>query len=194
MRKVRRIGLAIAMAIAVATASVAASSASALEVIDEATGEHCGAVTFVGHGVGSGGCVLSATNEGRTELGTPLGMIDCDSSFQGRVGEEAEGFIYSINLFNCSPNSVDECKESGVADNWPVEVVAEAVMEAGFCTVAFGFLTINCHLPNINVDGISHTAAEASTAGHQACEAGGGNSIRGHWSMTFPAPGLELIE
>lgn len=198
MRISRKIALLAVMALAVM--GIAASSASALEVVDEATGEHCGAVTAPsnGHGAGSGGCTLSASNEGRIELGTPLGMIDCDNIFQGRVGENGQGFIYGHNLFNCSPNTVDECKESGVPDNWPVGLTSETTMEATFCVVAFGFLTVNCHLEPIQFNQISHTEGEAAVdanfANHVDCENNDDYSVRGHWTVSAPSPGLEVMD
>lgn len=185
----------LAVAVAVAAMAATASSASALEVENEATGDHCSAVTYVNHGSGTGGCPFSASNEGRIELGTPLGMIDCDNIFQGRVGEDGSGFIFAASIFNCSPHTVDECKEAGIPNNWPIYLTSETMLQINFCVVAFGFLTINCNLPGLTFRQITHTSAEVSTGGvHRGCDTGSGNSVRGHWLVSSPAPGLEVMD
>jgi hypothetical protein len=180
MRFARKLVLLSAMALA--ALALTASSASAVTVHPEPSGS-CGTVTNApnGHGTPSGGCTVNAVNTEPIELGTSLSMILCDNEFEAKVGGNGEGFIYGHDIFNCT-SSVNECNESGVPDNWPVHLNTEASMEAQFCVVAFGFITINCHLPNVHVNQITHSEVEFSTLGiHQFCEGSDTNSVEGHW-------------
>lgn len=194
MRVLRKTALLATLALAV-TGIAASPTVAQMEFINEATGEHCSPVTYVNHGTGSGGCLWSMVNEGRIEFASPLGMVDCDVSVQGRVGEGGNGSIFAANLFNCSPNMIDECKEEGVADNWSYNWTSEHTQEWAICIVISGFLTVNCHLAGMVYNQISHASAEVSTGGlHKSCEEGGGNSLRGHWLMSTAAPGFEVID
>lgn len=192
---IRKIMWIVAAGIVVAIA--AAPAALALEVVDEATGEHCGTVTLPGgdHGVGSGGCEWSVTNEGKIEIGTPFGMIDCDSTYAGRIDENGQGFIDGHNIFNCSPSTVDPCTaEYGVVEVWPVTLTSEGSQEWDICVTAFNFLTINCRLAGIEFSQQSHTTGELSLAEHTFCQDFSSYSVRAHRTWTTRAPGIEIVD
>jgi hypothetical protein len=180
MSSARRLFLLGAMVLGVL--ALTASSASAVSVHGEPSGD-CGTVTDApnGHGVPNGGCTLGAVNTEPIELGTSLSMVICDHGFEAKIGSNGEGFIYGHDFFNCT-SSVVECNESGVPDNWPVHLNTEGSMEVQMCAVVFGFITVNCHLPNLHVNPISHSEIEFSTLGiHQFCEDSASNSVEGHW-------------
>jgi hypothetical protein len=170
------------------------SPALAVSVHEEDGGE-CGTVTNApnGHGTPSGGCPIDVVNTEPIELGTPLGMILCDMTFEAKLGTNGEGFIYGIDLFNCT-GANNECNEAGVPDNWAVHLNTEGSMEVQMCAIAFGFLTVNCHLPNAHVNQISHSEIELSTLGvHQFCEDSDVNSVEGHWLAIADESHPELV-
>jgi hypothetical protein len=170
MRIARKLAL-LALTVA-ATMAIGTSQASALEVTNEATGQHCGgAVTCTIHANGTG-----------IELGSPLGMIVCNNEFTGTVATEAgTGNIAQKTLTGCTPLSVTPCTNV----NWPIILQSETSMEARFCVVVGGVLTVNCH---VNID-INSTAGHAYTfrtgAGtpvpHRNCEQAG-LSLAGVWA------------
>lgn len=176
---------------AMAISGMFAVSASALEVVDEATGEHCSSVTYFDHGGGIGGCTMSATDLG-IEIGTPFGMLNCASNLSIRIGENGQGML-TPDLFFCRPSTVDECMEGGIQDNWRIGFTSEVNMEMQLCVVAFGFLTVTCHLPNLTFVQTTHWFFDIRTFFHQSCE-GGGNSIEANWNGTALGQGFEVID
>jgi hypothetical protein len=174
---------------AVAAMALSAAAASAVTVTNEA-GDHCPAVVPASHGAGSGGCVINASSEGTIRLENPFGGSLCTNNFTGRVDETGAGYITNQTLGGSGCNLVP-CAESGVKDVWPANLTSETAMEADFCVTAFGFLTVQCHLPNVQVHIIDHTQAEFATIGDQDCE-NPNFGVEGHWSASSP-DGVEIV-
>jgi hypothetical protein len=184
----------------------AASSASAIEVSAESTGAHCSAVTYIAHGTGSGGCLLRGTAQ-QVELGGAFGFMTlCNDTFEGRVGENGEGFVYAATFTNCSPINVTPCVETGVFTNWKAELATgtenatqsgpftqnETNFEAHFCVVALG-QTIRCHVNLTVTEPQTHRYTLVTGASHKICE-DGTNSIQGTFTQVVDAahPAIEI--
>src|ERR1700754_3022834 len=152
MRSVRRALLLTVMT--TAALAIAASSASALSVVREPSLQPCPAVTNVTHGTGAGGCLIRAVSEAPVELGSPLGMVLCNNTFEARVNSAGVGYIYTKSLTNCTPLTLIPCVEPGLGEGvWPVRVTAENRMEAQFCVqLGPGGPQLRCHLNNININ------------------------------------------
>jgi hypothetical protein len=174
---------------AVAAMALSAASASALTVTDE-SGTHCPPVPAASHGAASGGCVIDALSEGTIRLENPFGGSLCTNNFTGRVDEDGNGYIVNQTLGGTGCNLVP-CAEAAGKDVWPVNLTSETTMEADFCVTAFGFLTVQCHLPNVQVNLIDHNNAEFSTIGDQDCE-NPNFGVEGHWTATAPG-GVEIL-
>jgi hypothetical protein len=201
-RKLILAGLAAMVAMA-----FAAASASAIEVTAESTGAHCSAAsTITAHGSGSGGCLLRGTGTG-VELGGPFGfMTTCNDTFEGRVGENGEGFVYAAQFQSCSPINVTPCVEVGQFTNWKAELAtgtenpitsgpftaSETNFETHFCVVALG-QTIRCHLNMTVSEPQGHRYSLTTGATHKFCE-DGTNSVQGTFTQVIDAahPAIEI--
>jgi hypothetical protein len=141
MRNLRKLVL-LAMAASAAMA-FAASSASAqnLELVNEATGVHCPAVTLSGSDV-NGGCLAHATSEGTIELrkhvfGIESHITGCNNEFAGRFNEDANGYIFEQVLTGASC-SRQACKDGGGEGTpWAASAIEipilRATMTTNFC-------------------------------------------------------------
>jgi hypothetical protein len=173
--------------------SLMTPAAHAVSVHPEPSG-NCGTVTNApqGHGTPTGGCRIFGASTTRTEFGTSLGMILCDTEFEATIGNNGVGYIYGHDIFNCT-TSVVPCNESGVPDNWPIHLNADAAMEVDFCVVVASFLTVNCHLPALIVDQISHSEIEMQTQGHDFCEQSQTKSLQAHLLFTADENHPEIV-
>jgi hypothetical protein len=136
MRFARKLFLLAAMA--VAAMALAAPSASAQVEVTNELGQHCSAVTKVGHHV-EGGCELHIVNEGQhVELiqhpvsgGPDVIVADCDNEFRAHIGEDGEGWIDEIEISlgetpSCN-TAIRECRsgdpEAGGEDEpWHIQI------------------------------------------------------------------------
>jgi hypothetical protein len=163
--------LAVLILTVAATMAMGASSASALEVANEPANQHCGVAGVT--------CTIHA-NGSNVELGSPLGMIVCGNEFTGNVlTEGGAGVIIQKTLTNCTPFTVDPC-----APGWPIDLRSETSIEAEFCVVVGGILTVNCH---VNVDlnstaGHSYVFRTGNPSVHRNCEQAG-LSLQGTWNV-----------
>jgi hypothetical protein len=180
-----------------AMALVMTASASAIGPIsNEASGVQCSAINPpASHGPGTGGCPVKAINSGKIEVGTALGMILCDSTFEGRINSNGEGYIYNHIINGCSPANMIPCGSASEQGTpiWPVELTSETNLEGSFCVVAFG-ITLLCHMPTITVtlSSGSHIPTYTSGPSHQFCEHSV-NSVQGTWTGIIDAahPAIE---
>jgi len=198
MRSMRRvITLCVVAAAAIA---VTAPSASALEVVNEATGVHCGAVTQPLHGAATGGCPLRATGTG-VELAGFFAAGVCTNTFEGRTNEAGVGSLYNASITNCVGTQFHACHEGATGqqiDPWPMRLTAENRMEASFCVHGPFDIAVNCHLDAIALTEVTSHRYRFSTIadeanGHQHCE-DGANSVEGVWNQVVDAahPAVEV--
>jgi hypothetical protein len=94
-----------------------------LEFVNEPLGTHCGALSKPTAHTVSGGCLIHATSNGSVELrkhvfGIESHITNCSAEFQGRVNEDAEGFMINqvLSGINCQRQP---CKEAGEAGPTP---------------------------------------------------------------------------
>jgi hypothetical protein len=187
----------VAVAIAL-TLTMTAPAVAIGPIVNETSGVACSAIIPpANHGPGTGGCPVFAANSGKIEIGTALGMTLCDTSFEGKLNANGEGYAYNQVISGCSPISSTPCTspEGGTTrTNWPIEMTSETSMETIFCATTFG-ITVNCHLPGITVtlSGASHAATYTTGQSHQFCENSATNSIQGTWNGIINAahPALE---
>jgi hypothetical protein len=178
---------------AAATMALTAPSAQALEIATEATGVHCTAITptanepFITHGTGGGGCRFRFHSLGTVEIGDPLGnMTECNITFEGRLNELGEGFIYSQTFTGCTVFTVTPCNVDGVApsENWILHVNGEHGAngaEIRICWVMIGS-TFNCHLLLDLSENPLHRYRLSTGGVHRSCE-DGRVTIRGTWEQ-----------
>jgi hypothetical protein len=94
------------------------ATAQTLEVVDEATSEHCSAVAIDGHDV-NGGCQLHASGTLRTEF---LGVVvsNCNVEFTAHVGEDGSGYI-SDRISSGAQCTLEPCSEMGATEPTLIE-------------------------------------------------------------------------
>jgi hypothetical protein len=185
-----------------ATMTGMASSASALEVVTESTYVHCSAVISPT----SGGCKIRMVS-GTVELGAPFFMTNCSWTFEGRVGETGEGWIYDVVLSNCSPQHWVECRDASGADSpWPLELAtgeedgpyspAETALETEFCTQAPFFISCHLELDVTEVSAHGYVAHTNNPVSHRSCENinYSTTSFSGQWQFVFDEahPAIEI--
>jgi hypothetical protein len=148
MRLARKLFL---FAAAIAMFAIAAPAANAIEVTDEASGNHCSEVsTDEGQEnamhVVSGGCEVHATSEttadlrGHWEDTGEVTLSQCDNEFNARLHESGNGLIYNQILTDppvgaCGLAPCDEA--NGEKIPWPANLMEFGAFEAlqvTFCT------------------------------------------------------------
>jgi hypothetical protein len=114
--------------ITVIVAAVAPRAAQAIEVTDEATGNHCSAMTLTGTDV-DGGCLFHLASEAPIQLrkhvfGIETHVTSCSTEFAGRYDEAGEGYLLEQVLSGsgcqrrpCRPGDIE-------AAPWPVHLHA----------------------------------------------------------------------
>lgn len=151
MRIARKLALLALSACALMAFAASAASAVTPEVVSEATGIHCPAITENDAPMTpevAGGCPIRglATD---FELGGAFGvMVTCDIILEGKVNEAGATIgTWSLNAGtgNCETGSATPC--AGAADAHASSSVLNGIgpwsMTANFCAVAFG-LTNRC--------------------------------------------------
>lgn len=129
MLNIRKLLLLAVMAIAATVVAVPAASGQlqenheTLEYLQESIGTHCPAVSKPTAHTVSGGCLIHASSEAGVELrkhvfGVESHLTSCQNEFQGRVNEDAEGFIINQALTGASCQR-QPCKEAGQAQGTP---------------------------------------------------------------------------
>ncbi len=201
MRFARKL-LAVAILTA-ATMAFGASSASAVEV-ENAAGDHCGAVTLNVHAV-SGGCLVEALSERETQTQafvSGVGFVTvstCVDHFEAAIGEDGTGYLYNatITAMEGPPCTRRQCDEADMSKKpWPLNLNGTTSMELDYClrqsTDPEGSVGTSCHMV-LAVTPNNATGAHELTANPAPCEnLGGGVRIIGHWNIT-PNPGHPLI-
>lgn len=121
MRDPRLLVLAV-MAVA-ATAFASPASAQTLEITDEATGNHCAAVTTFVTDV-NGGCLTHANSEGLVSIrkhifGIESTITNCYQEFAMRLSEDGTGYILeqAITGAMCARQA---CVNTAEPTQWPV--------------------------------------------------------------------------
>ena len=130
MRIARKLMLLAAMAIAALaiTASTAAAEIEPVEVVNEATAEHC-APTCTVHATGSGTAISAHF------MGNEFPQLLCNDEFSGSISEGAEGEIHTQEWMPVSAGSCwkEPCgadtQESGDGNHWPFNIYEEAGRE-----------------------------------------------------------------
>jgi hypothetical protein len=197
------------LAAIVAVSVVAAPPAladSTLEATDEATGNHCGAVTVNDHQV-SGGCGPGhAVSTGSITLRAHIFGIEstdnvCTNEFDGRGDENADGYIYNQHLEGATC-SREPCEEAnGHAKPWRVIGREDANgTEYGrvvFCISTTADMTDRPQC-TVDVPGIqtSHSTGEAGNTGGVEMPGIGPAGFRceliGHWVNESTSPEVEV--
>jgi hypothetical protein len=128
MLNIRKLLLLAVMAIAATVISVPAAFGQSenhetLEYLQEASAQHCPAVSKPTAHTVSGGCLIHATSEGGVELrkhvfGVETHLTSCSNEFHGRVNEDAEGFIIN-QVLSGAGCARQPCKEAGQAGATP---------------------------------------------------------------------------
>jgi hypothetical protein len=184
---------------AMAAMAMAASTASAqtVEITNEATGTHCGAVTLTGHTV-SGGCLLHAASTSDVVL-EAFGSVSsvCANEFTGRTHEDGGGYLFNQTLTGPDCDTAPCTEAGGVKRPWPATISEEGpgalTLEANFCVRAhlsiFEF-DVQCELHvDVTVDG--HDGATFGSEPERACENTSDFGVAGDWALE-PNQGLEL--
>jgi hypothetical protein len=134
MRKLHRSSRLASVAITAIVAAVAPSAAQAVEVTDEATGDHCSSVTLTGTDV-DGGCLFHLASEAPIQFrkhvfGVETSVTSCSTEFAGRYSEAGDGYLLEQVLTGsgcqrraCRPGDIE-------AGPWPVHVHAGPPMVA----------------------------------------------------------------
>lgn len=195
----RRLALAVAAAAATMALAVVAPAAGAqtVELTNEATGQHCGAVTVTNHVV-SGGCPLHAASIEpivfrlmTTVLGT------CDSEFEARFSETGHGYIYNqvftpVPMGSCPTQA---CTEGGAKIPWEARVREEGgvlKLEVRACIRGqFGF-EVNCHVTSFDWLQTAHDHVLIDAEPARTCENAAAFSIEGAWETEDGQPSIEV--
>lgn len=104
-----------AMAMA-AMASPAAAQESAIEVQEEATGDHCTDVMVVDH-MAQGGCEMSVHGEEIRLENPSLGFLSvCENSYDANIGEDGTGWIYNQQFATVSAPHSGTCRSEVITE------------------------------------------------------------------------------
>jgi hypothetical protein len=201
--------------------AVTASSASAqIEVSNEATAEHCSAVTLMPNHTVEGGCHVDFVSPPGTDI--PLHayipakttISNCEVELEGRVGENGEGYVTEAHLepphggpVPCTRVACDEADDHSMIP-WPFYIrehgPAGEEVEMTFCIrdlkAGEGEPGVECEL-HLEFTGRGAHRYEIGHATETLCENNPPNNPTTH--PTVPAPvsfevhlisGLERVE
>ena len=144
MRLARKLFLLAAMAVAALAVGAGAANAQ-VEVIDEPSGEHCGAVTTLTAHTAVGGCLVEFESTGAVPLHAyipgKVTLFDCSWHLEARIGENGTGYVTQAKLTNTTPGSCprtpcDEAAPSHAELLWPFvlnESAGQESLELTFC-------------------------------------------------------------
>ncbi len=200
-----------AAVVALAAVAFGASTASAqVEVSDEATGEHCSAVTVDENHNVSGGCRVEAVTERETVVYAwvpPLGLVTvstCDEHFEAAIGEDGTGYLYSATHTQHQGTycrSV-QCDEADHANRpWPLTIESTGRMKFYYCVrdvigTSEGDAGMVCYSTMDLVDNFIHHQELVATGTPGDASCGGGLDIRiqAHWNLvpTISHPAIEI--
>lgn len=176
----------------VAAFALAGPASAQIEVTEEATGNHCSAVSLSGHTV-SGGCVVAA----QTEAGAPATLSAhipgsgesvfsvCDNSFGGHVQETGHGFIDNQSLSGASC-ALTPCQEAGAVNKpWPLymhEFANQLSLVTSFCVNSPAGESV-CSVDLTIVDDGDHAyeVRNRAVATGSRCSQNPAVSLAGHW-------------
>jgi hypothetical protein len=203
MRHLSKLFLLAIAALAAMAFAAPLANAQSVEIIEEDSTNHCGAVTNVNHVVG-GGCALTAASAGLVTLynhgnhtGNEAIQSVCTNSFSAAIDEDGHGYIYNQVFGNpVGACFVEPCTESGGAKKpWEFEVGEDPTthaegMEVEFCVSPNGAMGLENYC-------VIHLAI-ADTGDHQyqvsGTEAGGEDDdpvhppseceVTGTWNVT----------
>lgn len=149
---------------ATVTMALSSGTASAAEVVNEATGVHCSAITENDAPATpeiSGGCPIRGTGTD-FEFGGPFGiMITCDITAEGKVSEAGAGIgMAAAAGWTCETGSKSPCTGAADAHGSSSAVGGAAspyTFTASFCVVAFGLTNRCANVPGTAIEGPAHT-------------------------------------
>lgn len=144
----RKLVLITAMAV-VALAVTAGSASAQYEVVDEATFEHCSAVTFPVEHEAVGGCRVEFQSTGEVPffVNVPgagvVQLFNCEWHLEARIGEVGEGYVTQATLtshpapsFPCTRTPCDEPAPDHSELAWPIQIEEAAgaeTLEMAYC-------------------------------------------------------------
>ena len=202
--------LSVLAVVAVAAAALGASSASAVEVSEEATGDHCTATVLMSNHSVEGGCKFRAVSEEETKIqvqiaaGVWFTVSSCEDQFEAAMGESGEGYLYVTTSGHaagdpCTRAQCDE-GEAGATPHakmpWHLRLNNTTSMEVRFClrtnNTAEGTAGISCHT-NYAVS-ISPTHRYELTAKPSVCENNTNIRFVAHWNQVVDQahPAIEV--
>lgn len=137
----RAVQLAVVAAAAL-TFGASAASAQTVEVLDEATSEHCDDITIGADHEVEGGCAVHVTSTSNMNFHIHISGVgevlfsSCDTEFVAQVGERGLGFLVDQVLAgaNCGIEACDEPQPSHAQPEWPL-----GLYEGGGGNEALGF-------------------------------------------------------
>lgn len=200
--------LLVAAVVALVAVAFGASPASAqVEVSDEATGAHCGAVTLdEDHNV-SGGCRIRAVTEIETLVRAfvpTFGFITvstCEELFEAAIGEDGTGYLYSAIHAQHEGSSCTsvQCDEADHALRpWPFTVESTGRMRLYYCVRNYtntseGDAGMVCYTTMDLVDDGNHQYELRATGAAGDASCGFDTRIIAHWNVV-PDAGHPAIE
>lgn len=177
----------------------APASGQTLEITDEATSNHCPAVTLSVHAV-SGGCLFHVTSNGTFDLrkhifGVESSLGQCNEEFSGRINEDGSGYLFDQLVTGCQWEACYEGSEITNETPWSVTgsesglgtetmTIMICHQEQGQCEVEFPF--------NATGDHQYRLGQGTEIAGHGA--AGFRCELVGTWNTETGGPGEQSIE
>lgn len=126
MNTIHKLALLVAAIVAALAMSTSSAFGQTVEVLDEATTQHCGDVTVDANHVVEGGCEIHATSTGTANLHVHLSGVgeilfsQCNNEFVGHLNEEGLGFITGQQLAGeqCGIEPCDEATHEQL--EWPI--------------------------------------------------------------------------
>lgn len=197
-------------ALAVATAILLTPSAFAqtVEVVDEATAQHCADVTATDHVV-SGGCIVQIADETTTTTDfythiPGIGEVvfsECTVALDVHVGEDGLGFIgdQAFGGEDCVLMPCDEAAPSHVNLEWPLTLMelggGSEVLTHTFCVrnsesvEGEGLVRCTVHLT------VTQTAhSQELSADQRPCHENLATEVSAHWETEAAPPDVVEIE
>jgi len=203
----RKLMLLVSMAMAAMAFAVPSASGQTLEATSETTGEHCSAVTVVGH-TPEGGCPIHAMSEGGVIIrmhvfGIESTVTTCDEEIHGVSDGDTNGYGFS-QVISGNGCGREPCEEpDGSQEVWPAQG-NEGSTHAGFDASARVSICV-ATTPDMNETRCSADIPWRET-GEESHQFEGGESsempgigtagnrceVIGHWLTESPDTDLEL--
>lgn len=198
---------------AIATAFIAASaSAQSVEMVDEATGTHCGnVVEEANHGV-SGGCMLVGASTVSTQTISHTGTSEvvtsgCETELTAHVGPTGGYVSVDDTTIHTNPGAgcfLTPCDEPGAGSGhpefeWPLSGLFEyggsqEALVATFCIrTSFSAEGEGNTFCTLIVDIAQTDHEQVLTADQQPCFENPSTELSGQWAATGESDELELL-